>query len=44
MCYIFLDSNIASNKFYLDDSENEEADRLLRDTGGEYESAYDMEN
>jgi hypothetical protein len=43
MCYIFLDSDIASNKFYLDDSENEEADRLLRDTEGEYESAYDME-
>ena len=43
MCYIFDDSNIASNKFYLDDSEDEEADRLLRDTEGEYESAYDME-
>jgi hypothetical protein len=43
MCYIFTDDNIASNKFYLDDSEEEEADRLLRDTEGEYERAYDME-
>ena len=43
MCYIFTDDNIASNKFYLDDSEDEEADRLLRDTGGEWERAYDME-
>jgi hypothetical protein len=43
MCYIFTDRNIASNKFYLDNSEDEEADRLLRDTEGEYESAYDME-
>jgi hypothetical protein len=43
MCYIFTSDNIASNKFYLDDSEDEQADRLLRDTEGEYERAYDME-
>ena len=44
MCYIFSSANIASNKFYIDNEESDEADKLLRDTGGEYEDAYDMEN
>jgi hypothetical protein len=38
ICYIDTDTGMASNK-YWDDS-----DRLLRDTSGEYEDSYDMEN
>jgi len=38
ICYIDSDTGMASNK-YWDDS-----DRLLRDTGGSYESSYDMAN
>ena len=44
MCYLFEDRDIASNKFYFYDNEDEEADRLLRDTSGDSERAYDMEN
>jgi hypothetical protein len=38
MCYIDSESGVVSNT-YWDDS-----DKLLRDTGGEYEDSYDMED
>ena len=41
MCYIDIDNNIASNCY---SGNGFEADRMLRDTGGSYEEAYDMED
>lgn len=38
ICYIDIETGMASNKYWDD------CDRLLRDTGGSYEDAYDMEN